>query len=385
MKPTLTLVTALLLAPLAGVCLGAPNSPAVQPPGKVPLIDVTDLYHPHQDVGDNFDILAAYALPEVDLRAVILDTTGGFRKPVADVPGMHPDASGPREPGFIPVTQLNFIFNRQVPCAAGPFAMMKSPDDKMLAAPAFQQQGVELILRTLHESREPVEIVSFGSARPVAVAFNREPELLAKKLRRLHLSAGASEPGFLEWNVQLDPHAIVCLLRSTLPVAIYPCATKDGPFAYGPNSSFWKLPDLRFIPRMSPPLRRYLEYAFSRSSRVDFLRATEVDGASLDEKLLAREHNVWETAVWLAVANRKLVRRADGSCRIVPAAEVRPDDTVLPNELRSCRVEVKASGEFSFALTSEPTNFSIYSRGDPRENEASLREALPAWYLSFQP
>ena len=30
---------------------------------RVPLIDVTDLYHPHQDVGDNLDILAAYALP----------------------------------------------------------------------------------------------------------------------------------------------------------------------------------------------------------------------------------------------------------------------------------------------------------------------------------
>ena len=28
-------------------------------PKPVPLIDVTDLYHPHQDVGDNFDILAA--------------------------------------------------------------------------------------------------------------------------------------------------------------------------------------------------------------------------------------------------------------------------------------------------------------------------------------
>ena len=28
---------------------------------------------------------------------------------------------------------------------------MQSPDDKLLAAPAFQQQGVELILRTLRE------------------------------------------------------------------------------------------------------------------------------------------------------------------------------------------------------------------------------------------
>jgi len=28
-----------------------------------PIIDVTDLYHPHQDVGDNFDIIAAMPFP----------------------------------------------------------------------------------------------------------------------------------------------------------------------------------------------------------------------------------------------------------------------------------------------------------------------------------
>jgi pyrimidine-specific ribonucleoside hydrolase len=288
-----SLLAALLLAPLVSVCFGAQPAQATVASGKVPLIDVTDLYHPPQDPGDNFDLVAAYALPEVDLRAVILDTTGGFRKPVADVPGMHADNTGPRDPGFIPVTQLNFIFNRRVPCAVGPFARMNSPEDKMRTAPAFQQEGVELILRTLRESPDPVEIVSFGSARPVAVAFNREPELFATKLRRLHLCAGASNPGFLEWNVQLDPHAIVCLLRSKLPIAIYPCATKDGPFACGPNNSYWTLPDLRFVERMHPALRAYLAYAFGRSARADFLRAVEPESpARWKPEQLDQPHNV---------------------------------------------------------------------------------------------
>jgi hypothetical protein len=35
--------------------------------------------------------------------------------------------------------------------------------DKTLHAPAFQQQGVELLLRTLLESSEKVDILSFGS------------------------------------------------------------------------------------------------------------------------------------------------------------------------------------------------------------------------------
>jgi len=100
MKHTFTLLATLLLAPLSALH-GAP---------QVPLIDVTDLYHPHQDVGDNFDILAAYALPEPDLRAVILDCTEPFRQPVAKDPGpgLFPDDRGPREPGFIPVLPLNY-------------------------------------------------------------------------------------------------------------------------------------------------------------------------------------------------------------------------------------------------------------------------------------
>ena len=160
------LTLAALVMVLANPVIAAENrSPAPTPRG-IPLIDVTDLYHPHQDVGDNFDVLAAYALPELDLRAVILDCTEPFRQPVAKDPGpgLFPDASGPREPGFIPVWQLNSIFGRNVPCATIPFGRMKSPGDKLLDAPPFQQQGIELILNTLRESPEPVHIVSFGSA-----------------------------------------------------------------------------------------------------------------------------------------------------------------------------------------------------------------------------
>ena len=89
-------------------------------PRRVPLIDCTDLYHPHQDPGDNVDLVAAYALPEVDLKAVILDVTQQYRT-----------EGGRRDAGFIPVLQLNSIFNRNVPCGVTPYAKMKSPGDTM--------------------------------------------------------------------------------------------------------------------------------------------------------------------------------------------------------------------------------------------------------------
>lgn len=342
---------------------------------RVPVIDTTDLYHPHQDVGDNIDLVAAYALPEVDLQAVVLDSTEQYRQP----------PEGPRDPGFIPVIQLNSIFDRTVPCATTPYARMTSPTDKMLDAPKFQQAGIELILETLRKSPEKVDILIFGSSKSVAAAFNRDPDLLHAKTRRIHLSAGASALGCHEWNVALDPNAVICLLRSDLPIAIYPCATEDGPFAYGRNNTFWKLPDLKFIAQMDPKLRRYLIFALEGANRTDFLRAMEEDPpAEMLTRLIAKQHNVWETAVWMQVANRRLVRRADGRFRIVPAGDVLPTDHVLPNELRPCRVKVHDSGDFEFTLTESPTNFWIYDRGDSMANEQALREALPSLYVEFR-
>jgi pyrimidine-specific ribonucleoside hydrolase len=133
------------------------------------VIDCTDLYRPHQDVGDNFDIVAAYALSEVDLRAVILDVTDRFRQPSCEAAGFTV-GGGPREPGMVPLNQMNYIFDRTVPFAVSPFTEMRSCEDRMLDAPRFEQAGVELLLKRLWESSEPVDILIFCSCRTVAVA-----------------------------------------------------------------------------------------------------------------------------------------------------------------------------------------------------------------------
>jgi hypothetical protein len=355
---------------------------------RVPIIDVTDLYHPFQDSGDNFDLLTAYALPEVALKAVILDTHDSFRKRISEHPILHDsDKNGPRDPGFIPVLQLNYIFNRNVPAAAGPFTMMKSPDDKMLDIPGFQQQGVELILKVLAESPEPVTILSFGSARPIAVAYNRNPQLFESKVKRILLSAGSSSPGYLEWNVALDPNAAVRLLRSHLPIDIFPCANKDGPFSYDSHNSYWNLPDLHFVEQMHPKLRRYLDYAFGRVCQCDFLRAMDGDDAPAEPtEAYSHPHHVWETAVWMAVSGRSLVQHNDGGFGIVAADDVSTNDTVLINQLEPVMVRAADDGTFTFVpAPSTSTTFRLYDRGDPHLNEKALQQALPRLYLSFQP
>ena len=346
---------------------------------KIPLINTTDLYFPGQDIGDNFDIIAAYALEEIDLRAVIFDVTQDYR-----------EKDGGRDMGIIPVTQLNYIFDRVVPAAVSPFTRMRSTIDKMEDIPKFQQAGVELLLKTLRESNEKVDITVFGSARTVAVAFNRDPDLLREKVNLLHLSIGASAPVDIEWNVALDPHAFVTVLRSGLPIALYPCGAgnMDGgiaAFSYDSNNGYWQLANLNFVSKMEPPIRRYLEFAFSRSKRPDFLQAMEMDTDPLfDSNRWNKMHRVWETCVWICMTNRVLVQRYDGSHRIISRNKLEPTDRILPNELRPCILEVQENGLFSFRYTDQPSNIRIYYRGDPMENEKALNDALPELYLDFK-
>lgn len=370
-------IGAALASPLLASPIGARR--------RVPVIDVTDLYHPPQDPGDNVDLVTAFGLPELDLLAVIFDVTQSYRRPFRDADRPeYSDPSGPRDPGYIPLTQLNSLFGRQVPGAPAPFTRMRSPEDAMQEAPAFEQSGIALLLDTLRRSREPVEIVSFGSCRPIAVALNRDPDLVRRKTRRVHVCAGTYPAGYLEWNVRLDPHAFVRVLRSDLPVALYPCATPKGPFDLGEYNCYWKMPDLQWIRDCAPGLRRYLVYALSRSPRLDFLNALEEDPSEETmRQVCAHPHNVWETAVWLAVSGRKLVRRADGKHAMVPADTMDQGLPLVSGALRPCDWHVEDSGDIRLLPPRRGTRRWIYHRPDPVANEAALREAVPAMYQAF--
>ena len=282
------------------------------------------------------------------------------------------------------MTQLNAIFDRNVPFGLGPFSRLRSRLDQQLDAPEFQQSGVRLILETLRAAPEPVDIAVFCSSRALAVAFNREPELLREKVRRVHLNAGSSSETYLEWNVWLDPLAFERLFESGLPLALYPCASADGPFVPGEHNTAWSLPNLGFVHDLHPKIRRYLAFALARSQRMDFLGSLEEDPPELVwRSVLARRHFVWETAVWTQISQRRLVRRADGRHRLIPKADVLETDHIFKETLQPCTLELLGGGRFRWAFTDAPATVSMYHREHPLECELALREALPALYASF--
>jgi hypothetical protein len=149
------------------------------------------------------------------------------------------------------------------------------------------------------------------------------------------------------------------------------------------------MPDLRWIENMDPRLRRYPGFALQRVARMDYLRAMEEDWPVLSSPgafptLIGCEHKVWETAVWQNITGCKLVRRADGSWRIVRPEELRADDCVLPEKMIPVDVNVSDDGHFEATPTSQATAFRLYHRPDPAANQAALRDALPALYPPFR-
>lgn len=351
----------------------------------IPVIDVTDLYHPYQDSDDNLDLAMAFGLPEVNLLGVILDAHEPFRQRVAPVesePGLWADPTGPRDPGFVPVLQLNHIFDRTVPCAMGPLFKMRTPEDPMLDAPAFQQQGVRLLLELLRSSDDPVHIMSQGSARPIAVAYNREPELVREKVARIHLCMGSTAPTFLEWNVALDAYAAVRLLRSDLPIALYPCATGTDPFSVDMHNCYWHLENLMWVRDLYPKLQRYLDFVYSRCERMDFLRAMDEDfPAGTNAERYQSGHHLWTTALWMEITGRRLVKTSDGF-RLLRPHEIPKEQPTVPHDLRPCTFTAQDNGTFTIHVQDSGLH-RVYERGEPAMNVEALNQAFPRLYQTF--
>ena len=280
------------------------------PEGKVPVIYCTDLFHPHDDPDDHFDIAVLYAIGEISIEAIILDQ----------------GAKQEKKPGRVPVEQLNHITGRNVPWAIGLSQKLKHPTDTRLDEPERFQRGVQLMCEVLEKAHEPVTIITVGSVRDLAAAFNRDPELLREKVARVYAFIGDAQGAFEEYNVGLDPHAYACVMNSGLPIYWIPCFD-GGLWRNDGNASFWKAPRSELLADVSRPAFNFFAYALLRKTDADhigFLRA-EVNETERRE-VLAGQRNLWCTAVFTHVAGDT----TRGVFRFVPVSmRIGEDGSVL--------------------------------------------------------
>lgn len=292
MRPPLHLLP-VLAAALIACAVGGRAADAAP---RVPVVYCTDLFHPHEDPDDHFDLAVLYALPEIDIKVIILDQ-GGRQA---------------RAPGRIPVSQLNAFTGREIPAVSGLTSPLRTSDDAGLDQPVEFQAGVEAILRTLREADHLVTIIAVGSVRDLAAAWNREPSLMLAKVGRVLIFIGeASRPDFREYNVGLDPAAFIAVMRSGLPVAWVPCFD-GGLWQNAGHASFWQAKHEALLARAPDPLVQYFIYALEKQTGdpLAFLRQS-VDPARR-ARLFAQDRNLWCTAVFGAAAGRRVAEQAGG-------------------------------------------------------------------------
>ena len=80
----------------------------------VPILYSTDLFHPHDDPDDHYDLATLFALEEFDLKGIILDLGATQKERI----------------GEPPIRQMEAITRREVAYAIGLSQPLRSADDK---------------------------------------------------------------------------------------------------------------------------------------------------------------------------------------------------------------------------------------------------------------
>ncbi|HUT46170.1 MAG TPA: hypothetical protein VMX36_07770 [Sedimentisphaerales bacterium] len=282
---------------------------------KTPMLHVTDLFRPHMDPDDHWDLACVYALAyrgDIDLKGVLID---------------HPpeNANG-RNPDIAAIAQMNLIAGTYAAVAVGSGLSMKSRDDVQKHASPAHRHGVKMVLDVLRKSSEPVVINILGSSRDVAIAGKKAPSLFETKCAAIYLNAGTgsgkmSPASKLEYNVTLDRYAFAAIFDLPCPVYWMPCFEElesGGQQEVCEYGTHYKFSQDQILPHLSDMVQNYFAYMFGKytdSNWLGYLKGTK------DEALLSKVgsmyRHMWCTAGFLHAAGYTVTR--DG--QIVPLNE----------------------------------------------------------------
>ena len=299
-------LSAVIMSVILVLQLASGSTLAQRSAAGTPFIHVTDLYRPHVDPDDHWDLACVYALAhrgDVDLKAIAID------HPPADRQGHNPDIAA--------VAQMNRITGLSVPVVTGSPYAVKSRDDAQSSAGASEFQGVRMIVDVLRASERPVVITVTGCSRDVAVAGRQAPDLFARKCAGIYLNAGTALPNpnlsaKLEYNVTLDKVAYAAVFDLPCPVYWMPCfegTESDGGPVVREYASHYRFRQGEILPHLPARVRNYFAYVLGRCSDHNWLGYLE---GTPDTALLAehgtRDRHMWCTAGLLHAAGYTVTR-----------------------------------------------------------------------------
>jgi len=351
---------------IAGMVLGCTSVQAgAVTTGTIPLIHCTDLFAPADDPDDYYDLACLYAIPEFDIRAVILDQGEKQAK----------------RPGSVAVELLNRITGRHVPWTVGLSEKLASAHDKGTSQPAEFQAGVDRILSLLQETTTPVAISVVGSARDLAAAWNREPQLLKEKIRAVYVYCGDfSKPDYIEWNVRMDPHAYAALMMSDLPIIWIPCFD-GGVWSQGLHNSYWKTEQRNLLGGIRRELVPFFLLGVNKAAK----KAPLEKALRLAQEPNARDimtsgpRNMWGGSLFAKMAGYRFVEektpgvRGDEFKLVAPVGEGANHATFLDDDLvRLRQVELGFTADGRLTTSGVTRKFQVFEKVNPEKYGAAM-------------
>jgi sialidase-1 len=334
-----------------------------------PVIYCTDLFHPHDDPDDHFDLATLFALPELEVKAILLDQ--GDRQL--------------KTPGSIPLGQMMHLTGRQIPFAIGLGQKLRSPTDDGLAQPAEFQAAVNLVLKALREASGPVTVIATGSVRDLCAAWNRQPALVRQKVGRLYLNIGNADSTQSEYNVDLDPQAYVGLLHSGLPIYLCPCLPMQRENSNALYSTWWRFPQSEVLPSASRDLQNYFIYALQKCApeELDPIEGLQTDLRPWHRLVWEMDRNMWCTASFLHAAGRT-IRKINGAW--TASRQPLPDaNTTEPFTFIPARVEVDQAGKTTLDLKATNSNMHVFKLVASQDYGPAMRDCLRDLFRSLAP
>ena len=254
------------------------------------LIHQTDIFHPHNDPDDHWDLACVFALAQArrfELAGVLID---------------YPPDHQKGDPATHAVEQLAHIHTLPgIPIAIGSRSSMAHRKDTLESLPPCDQAAGSWLLDTLRNAPRPVTIMIVGSCIDVAAAAVRDPELFREKCQAIYLNAGSAfngdVSGEVEWNVYLNRAAYAAIFDIPCPIYWCPCWHRTNDASVGEYGTWYRFQQGDIMRSLSPQMQNYFLYALTKSNDLQWLRALDrpVDQELLD-KHSASFRNMWCTA-----------------------------------------------------------------------------------------
>lgn len=245
------------------------------------VIHLTDLFHPHGDRDDHYDLATVFALHK--LEKIVLERV------MIDYPPVHRKG----DPALCAVAQLNAITGSDVPVGV-------APKDSV-------EYGKRLV-EYLRKAQEKIIFTVVGSSAGLADAIRLAPEVFEEKCAGIYLNAGVgvqTAGGEREFNVRLNAAAYASIFSAPCPVYWLPCYHTIAPGMVeksGKYGTCWCIEQKEILSHLSERMQNYFIYMMTQSSEPKYLRYLEenVDQTALKE-YGEKMQRLWCTAGFLHI------------------------------------------------------------------------------------